>query len=43
MYNIRAIPSTFLIDGAGVIRRVNLRGSALETAVAELVRENLDK
>ena len=42
VYNVRAIPSTFLIDGAGVIRRVNLRGSALETAVAELVRENLD-
>ena len=42
MYNVRAIPSTFLIDGAGIIRQVNLRGSALETAVAELVRENLD-
>ena len=42
MYNVRAIPSTFLIDGAGIIRRVNLRGSALEMAVGELVRENLD-
>lgn len=42
MYNVRAIPSTFLIDGAGIIRQVNLRGSALETAVAELVSENLD-
>ncbi len=42
MYNVRAIPSTFLIDGAGVVRRVNLRGSALEMAVAELVRENLE-
>ena len=42
MYNVRAIPSTFLIDGTGIIRRVNLRGSALETAVAELVRENLE-
>ncbi|RKU05865.1 hypothetical protein C6503_26865 [Candidatus Poribacteria bacterium] len=41
MYNVRAIPSTFLIDGAGIIRRVNLRGSALEMAVGELVRENL--
>lgn len=41
MYNVRSIPSTFLIDGTGIIRRVNLRGSALETAVAELVRENL--
>lgn len=42
MYNVRAIPSTFLIDGAGIIRQVNLRGSALEIAVAELVRENLE-
>lgn len=41
LYNVRAIPSTFLIDGAGIIRRVNLRGLALESAVAELVRENL--
>ena len=42
MYNVRAIPSTFLIDGAGIIRRVNLRGGTLERAVGELVRENLD-
>lgn len=42
MYNVRAIPSTFLIDGAGIIRRVNLRGTALEIAVDELVRENLE-
>ena len=41
LYNVRAIPSTFLIDGAGIVRRVNLRGLALESAVAELVRENL--
>ena len=40
LYNVRAIPSTFLIDGAGIVRRVNLRGHALETAVADLVREN---
>ena len=42
MYNVRAIPSTFLIDGAGIVRQVNLRGSALEMAVDELVRENLE-
>ena len=42
MYNVRSIPSTFLIDGAGIIRQVNLRGSALETAVAALVQENLE-
>ena len=41
LYNVRAIPSTFLIDGTGIVRRVNLRGYALENAVAELVRENL--
>ena len=41
LYNVRAIPSTFLIDGAGIVRRVNLRGYALESAVAELVQENL--
>ena len=41
LYNVRAIPSTFLIDGTGIVRRVNLRGYALESAVAELVRENL--
>ena len=42
LYNVRAIPSTFLIDGAGVIRQVNLRGSALEMAVAELIQENVE-
>ena len=41
LYNVRAIPSTFLIDGTGIVRRVNLRGLALESAVSELVRENL--
>ncbi len=41
MYQVRAIPSTFLIDGDGIVRKTNLRGNALETAVAELVRENM--
>lgn len=41
LYNVREIPSTVLIDGAGIIRKVNLRGYALETAVGNLVRENL--
>ena len=40
MYQVRSIPSTFLIDGDGIIRKTNLRGSALETAVAQLVQEN---
>ena len=41
MYKVQGIPSTFLIDGEGVIRDTNLRGHALEHAVAELVKENL--
>jgi len=41
LYKVQGIPSTFLIDGEGVIRKTNLRGSRLETAVAELVKENL--
>ena len=40
-YKVRAIPSTFLIDGEGVIRKTNLRGHALEHAVEDLVKENL--
>ena len=43
MYQVRGIPATFLIDGEGVIRKTNLRGSALKKAVAELVKENLAK
>lgn len=40
-YQVRSIPSTFLIDGNGIIRKTNLRGSALESAVAQLVQENM--
>lgn len=40
MYQVRSIPSTFLIDGEGIIRMTNLRGSALESGVAQLVQEN---
>ena len=43
LYKVQAIPSTFLIDGEGIIRRTSLRGHALEHAVAELVKENLAK
>ena len=43
MYKVRSIPSTFLIDGEGIIRKTSLRGSALEGAVAKLVKENLAK
>ncbi len=40
MYGISAIPHMYLIDGEGVIRKSDVRGHALEPAVAELVREN---
>lgn len=43
IYQVTGIPSTFLIDGEGVIRKTNLRGAALKKAVAELVKENLAK
>ena len=43
MYNVTGIPATFLIDGEGIVRKVKLRGRALEEAVAELVEENLAK
>ena len=43
MYKVHGIPSTFLIDGEGIIRKTNLRGHALEHAVAELVQENIAK
>ena len=43
LYKVSGIPSTFLIDGEGVIRKADLRGHTLETAVAELVKENLAK
>ena len=43
LYNVQGIPSTFLIDGEGIIRKTDLSGHSLETAVAELVTENLTK
>ena len=38
-YNVMAIPQTFLIDHEGVIRKADLRGRALEPAIAELLQE----
>ncbi len=38
-YNIRSIPSTYLIDRKGVIRYMNLRGKELEDAVDKLIKE----
>ncbi len=38
-YKVMAIPQTFLIDHEGVIRKADLRGRALEPAIAELIQE----
>ncbi len=40
IYGIRAIPQMYLIDGEGVVRKSDVRGHALEPAVAELIQEN---
>ena len=40
MYGISAIPQMYLIDGEGVVRKSDVRGHALEPAVAELIQEN---
>ena len=36
IYNVNAIPATYLIDGEGVIIAKNLRGSALEKTLSSL-------
>jgi peroxiredoxin len=36
-FGIGSIPSTFLLDGQGIVRYTNLRGSALEQAVADIL------
>lgn len=36
-FGIHSIPSTFLLDGQGIVRHVNLRGPALEQAVADVL------
>jgi len=38
IYEVRSIPSNFLIDGDGVIVGKNLRGPALENAIKELLK-----
>jgi peroxiredoxin len=40
LYKVNSIPRAYLIDGEGVIRKANLRGRALHSAIAELIREN---
>jgi tetratricopeptide (TPR) repeat protein len=39
LYNVRAIPQTFLIDQSGLIRAVGLRGGALSNKVGELLKQ----
>jgi peroxiredoxin/Leucine-rich repeat (LRR) protein len=36
-FDIHSIPTTFLLDRRGIVRHVNLRGSALEQAVADIL------
>ena len=36
-FGIHSIPSTFLLDGQGIVRHVNLRGSSLKQAVADIL------
>ncbi len=40
MYNLTHLPTTFLMDGKGIIQTVNLKGNALEAAIAQFVIEN---
>ncbi|MEN8789576.1 MAG: TlpA disulfide reductase family protein [Flavobacteriaceae bacterium] len=37
LYNVSAIPATFILDGNGVIVAKNLRGTELESKIAELL------
>ena len=37
-YGIQSIPATFLLNGEGVIIGKNLRGEALESAVADAMK-----
>ncbi len=37
-YGVRSIPSSFLIDGKGIIIALNPRGAALETALEKIVK-----
>lgn len=38
-YHVRGYPSTFVIDARGVIRHLQLRGSDLDKAVDDLIKE----
>ncbi len=38
LYNVSAIPATFILDGNGVIVAKNLRGPELESKIAELLQ-----
>jgi len=41
-WNVEGWPTTYLIDARGVIRYRNVRGEALDRAIAELVAEARD-
>jgi thiol-disulfide isomerase/thioredoxin len=40
MYGVNSIPTNFLLDSKGIIVAKNLRGAALETALAKLLAED---
>ncbi len=40
MYRVRKIPTNFLIDADGIVRKTNLKGGSLPSAVAQLIEEN---
>ena len=43
LYKVWGIPTAFLIDGEGIIRKASLGGFNVESAVAELVEANLTR
>ncbi|MDE0635462.1 MAG: TlpA disulfide reductase family protein [Candidatus Poribacteria bacterium] len=40
-FQVRSLPSLFLIDSEGIVRRTHIDATVLEKAVDEMVRENL--
>jgi hypothetical protein len=39
VWNVHGWPTTYVLDGKGVIRHKNLRGEAMEQAVEKLLKE----
>ena len=43
LFGVRFIPTTFIIDGEGIVRKAKVGGFDVETAVETYVKENLAK